>query len=143
VSAILVDTGLAIDFLRGCGVGVLPGEGKLGIVSMGSDGPRGAVVYEGWNSQVVWMHVAGRGGHWLTRDFLELAFLYPFKQLEAESVMAFVAETNDRCCKFVESLGFDNVAVLYGTAKGGDNEIIYRMRRGTWESAPWRKKHVR
>ena len=38
-----------------------------------------AAIYEGFNGQNMWVHLAGLpGARWMTRDFLRAGFAYPF-----------------------------------------------------------------
>lgn len=88
------------------------------------------VLYEGFNGQNVWMHVAAEpGGKWLTRAFLEICFDYPFNQMGVKRVSGYVEAKNSAARRFDEHLGFRQEAVLSGAASDGGDVILYAMRR--------------
>ncbi|NVN99288.1 MAG: GNAT family N-acetyltransferase [Geobacteraceae bacterium] len=88
------------------------------------------VIYEGFNGFNVWMHVAAEPGrHWLTRDFLGAAFLYPFVQLNCNRVSGYVEAWNEDAKRFDEHLGFKQEAILKGAASDGGDVILYVMPR--------------
>jgi len=88
------------------------------------------VLYEGFNGQSVWMHVAAMPGkRWMTRDYLRACFQYPFLQLGVESVFGWVTADNEEAQRFDEHLGFTVDAVLKGAGPHGVDVLLYRMRR--------------
>jgi RimJ/RimL family protein N-acetyltransferase len=86
------------------------------------------VVYEGFNGQNVWMHVAAEpGARWLVRDYLRACFAYPFEVCGCERVSGYVDDSNDAAKRFDEHLGFKPEARLKGAAKDGGDVILYVM----------------
>lgn len=84
------------------------------------------VMYECWNDASLWIHVAGEGKHWLTREFLRVAFDYPFGQLKAKVLVGLVPANNERARRFDEHLGFKYLATIPHGHKDGDL-LIYTM----------------
>lgn len=88
----------------------------------------GGVIYTGYSSHNIFMHVAGTNGvHWVTKTYLKAAFAYPFKQLNCKRVSGWVDASNQKARRFDEHLGFKKEAVLEGAAMDGGDVIIYRM----------------
>ena len=83
------------------------------------------VLYCDWNGAQVVCHIAGIG-NWLKRRFLWAMFDYPFNQLKVKRISAPVADSNHRCKRFLEHLGFEREANLRDAHPDGDL-IIYRM----------------
>lgn len=107
------------------------GRGQaLGLVETTSEGFRiiGGVLYEDYNGSNIFMHVAGEGSRWLTREFLWMAFDYPFTQLNCHRVSGVVPESNLSARRFDEALGFEAEATLKEAYRGEDL-IVYRMFR--------------
>lgn len=91
---------------------------------------RAGVVYEGFNGNNVWMHVAAdQGSHWLTRSYLRACFVYPFDQLKVKWVRGYVEASNARSVRFCRHLGFVSEAVLSDAASDGGDVLIFAMRR--------------
>lgn len=87
------------------------------------------VLYEGWNGQNVWMHVATSPGKKWTLEFLRYAFHYPFMELGCKRVSGYVEASNKAAQRFDEHLGFQREAVLRGAASDGGDVILYVMWR--------------
>lgn len=86
------------------------------------------VVYDNWNGRNVECHIASEGANWLTREYLWTIFDYPFNQMKAERITAPVVEDNSASRRFVEHLGFEQEARLYGAHPSGDI-LVYCMRK--------------
>ena len=82
------------------------------------------VVYDEYNGANVNMHVAAEGTNWLTRNYLRVAFGYPFNHLKVKRVTALVSSANERALRFDEHLGFRREAVLKDAASDGDLIIL-------------------
>jgi RimJ/RimL family protein N-acetyltransferase len=88
------------------------------------------VAYEGFNGSNVWMHVAAvPGARWMTREYLQVCFAYPFNQLGVRRVSGYVEATNTAARRFDEHLGFKQEAILKGAGKNDGDVLIYCMRR--------------
>jgi RimJ/RimL family protein N-acetyltransferase len=87
-------------------------------------------VYEGFNGNNVWMHLAAEpGARWMTRGFLRYCFHYPFNEVGVSRVSGYVDASNDKAIKLNEHLGFKREALLKGAAPDGDDVIIYVMNK--------------
>jgi len=88
------------------------------------------VVYNEFNGVNCLMHVASDGSRrWLHREFLRVAFDYPFNQLKVRRVTGLVGEGNIAAREFDEHLGFTLETRLENAHPTGDL-LIYRM----WKS---------
>ena len=88
------------------------------------------VVYEGYNGTNVWMHVAAvPGAKWMTKEYLQYCFYYPFEELGCKRISGYVEASNEVARRFDEHLGFKQEAVLRGAATDGGDVILYVMRR--------------
>ena len=95
-----------------------------------NDALAAGVLYEGFNGSNVWMHVAAvPGARWMTREFLNYSFHYPFVEMRAQRISGWVEASNLCARKFDEHLGFTHEATLSGAARDGGDVLIYRMRR--------------
>lgn len=87
-------------------------------------------VYEGFNGQSVWVHLAAEpGAKWLTRFYLRACFAYPFIQLGVKQLRGYVEASNVQACRFDEHIGYRLDTVLKGAASDGGDVRIYLMRR--------------
>ena len=88
------------------------------------------VLFEGFNGQNIWMHVAGEpGGHWMSRQFVGACFRYPFVALGARRASVHVAASNLASLRLVLSLGFTEEARLTGAAHDGSDLVLMVMWR--------------
>jgi RimJ/RimL family protein N-acetyltransferase len=87
------------------------------------------VVYEGYNTQNVWMHVGTTPGKKWTMEYLRYCFYYPFVELDCKRVSGYVEASNSAARRFDEHLGFQQEAVLKGAASDGGDVVLYVMRR--------------
>lgn len=87
------------------------------------------VLYDNYNGRSVCMHVAAvPGKRWLTREYLRVAWDYPFNQLKVNQVIGMVDSENMDARRFDEHLGFKLAAVIPDAGKTGDL-MIYTMHR--------------
>lgn len=126
---IISDTPRIVAFIREF-YGLQRGDGQQAL-GLETDGELVAgVVFDDWTVHNIFMHVASKPGvNWLTREFLRLAYDYPFNQLGCSRVSAWVEDSNIRSKKFCEHLGYSKEATLFGAARDGGNVHIYRMRK--------------
>lgn len=112
-----------------------PGRGKtIGLVREGE--LVAGTIYEDFNGANVVMHCAGKGKHWLNREFLWFAFYYPFKQLNCKRVTVIISSTNGNSLRFCQHLGFRTEAILQDAHPDG-NLVIMGMRQ---EECRWLEK---
>lgn len=114
-------------FLKEQGVTTPYSAEMQGIGRLRGDELVGAVLYEGWSGPNIIMHVAGVDGHWISRELLEKAFTYPFKQLGCKRITAWLESSNLKSQRLIEHTGFTKEAVLEGAATDGSDVILYRM----------------
>lgn len=88
----------------------------------------GGVVYQRYTHTSILMHVASFMPNWLCRDFLWLAFHYPFVQLGVERVFGLVHEHNEDALRFDQKLGFEVETRIRKVYPDGD-QIILVMER--------------
>ena len=89
-----------------------------------------AAVYEGFNGQNIWAHLAGLPGRrWMTRDFLRAAFAYPFLVCGVQRLSGYVNASNTDARRLNEHLGYEEEARLKGAAPDGGDVILYVMWR--------------
>lgn len=74
------------------------------------------------------MHVAGEGGHWMTRNFARVCFEYPFVKLGVKKILGFVDSDNEQARRYDERLGFVLEAVIKDASENGDL-CVYSMTR--------------
>lgn len=75
------------------------------------------------------MHVAAEPTRrWLTRQFLQISFDYPFNQTKVRVILSPVASGNAACIRFIEHLGFTLGATLKNAHPDGDL-LLYTMQR--------------
>lgn len=87
-------------------------------------------IYEGFNGQNIWAHLAGLpGGRWMTRDFLRAGFAYPFKVCGVNRLSGYVNASNTDARRLNEHLGYEEEARLKGAAPDGGDVILYVMWR--------------
>jgi hypothetical protein len=72
----------------------------------------GGVIYTDYTGASVQMHMAGFSPHWMTREFLWMAFDYPFNQLDCKKVFGHVPESNTTALEIDRKLGFKEVAKI-------------------------------
>ena len=82
------------------------------------------VIFERYNGQSMWMHVAIEGR--LTPAYLKAIFKYAFIDCDVEKVIGTVASTNVKAIKFDENLGFTEECRIRNAAPDGDI-ILYTM----------------
>ena len=112
-------------FLKDIGVPVMYSAGMQGIGREIDGGLVGAVLYEGYTTNNIFMHAAGRGRRWISRKLLSAAFYYPFVQLNCKRITAWVEESNLDSRRFVENVGFEVEATLKGAAHDGGDVFLY------------------
>lgn len=89
-----------------------------------------AAVYEGYNGQNMWVHLAGLPGRrWMTREFLRAGFAYPFLVCGVQRLSGYVNASNAEARRLNEHFGYRVETVLRGAAHDGGDVLIYVMWR--------------
>ena len=87
-------------------------------------------LYEGYNGQNVWAHLAGMPGkRWMTREFLRYGFHYPFNEMGVKRISGYVNASNTQARRLNEHFGYQEEARLTGAAPDGGDVILYVMWR--------------
>jgi RimJ/RimL family protein N-acetyltransferase len=87
------------------------------------------VVFNLYSGADIAMHIAAvPGRRWMTREFLRVAFRYPFVQLGCRRVSGFVPASNADAQRFDEHLGFRREGLMRH-ALPDDDIIVYGMLR--------------
>jgi len=122
-------TGGVFDGL-GTGIGIEQ-DGKL----------IGAVLYDNYNGQSICIHVASDGtSNWMTRDFLRMAFDYPFNQLGVKVILGMVDSANLAARRFDEALGFKLEHTILN-AGSQEHLLIYSMRPAQCRFLSMKERH--
>lgn len=94
------------------------------------------VGFDSWNGASCQMHVAGDGGHWMTRTLLKLVFRYAFVDSGLQVVLGIVPSGNHEALKLNKHLGFAEEVRVNGAHPDGAL-VIMSMRR---EHCRWIKE---
>ena len=87
-------------------------------------------LYEGFNGQNVWAHLAGKPGkRWMNREFLWYGFHYPFNEMGVKRISGYVNASNTEARRLNEHFGYQEEARLKGAAPDGGDVILYVMWR--------------
>lgn len=87
-------------------------------------------LYEGFNGQNVWAHLAGKPGkRWMNREFLWYGFHYPFNEMGVKRISGYVNASNTDARRLNEHFGYQEEARLKGAAPDGGDVILYVMWR--------------
>lgn len=89
---------------------------------------RAVIGYDNFNGSAIEMHVAGYGGHWLTRRVLKAAFDYPFRVCKAKVIVAKVVSSNAAALRLDYKLGFRLCATIPDGHPDGALQILTMTR---------------
>jgi RimJ/RimL family protein N-acetyltransferase len=76
------------------------------------------VIYENWNKQTVFCHIAIQGR--LTKSYLKAIFDYPFNVLNVQKIIVPVVTDNQKSIKLVTNMGFAEEARIKDGSPLGD-----------------------
>lgn len=126
---ILVDEEVCRWVAQRTGGDYYAGSGKgIGLVRGGN--LVAGVLYDNWTGRAIQMHVASDGSRkWLNREFLRVAFEYPFEQLKLNKVIGIVDSTNTDALRFDHHLGFVTEAIIKDAGRHGDLHILSMTRQ--------------
>lgn len=86
------------------------------------------VVFNMYTGPSICMHVAAvPGSRWMNREFLCVAFAYPFVQLDCNRVTGLVRVDNEQALKFDQHLGFQIEGRLRRAASDGTDMYVLGM----------------
>ena len=88
------------------------------------------VVYNLYNGPSICMHVAAvPGKRWMTREYLQVCFAYPFLQLGCRRVTALTRVDNKEAIRFIEHLGFRREGIIREACTDGTDMYLLGMLR--------------
>lgn len=90
----------------------------------------GGVLVYGWTGPNAWIHVAGDGGHWMTRQFARAVCTYVFRDLGCNRLTATVEASNAASVRFTKHFGFVVEATLEGAARDGGDLLVFVLWKG-------------
>lgn len=96
----------------------------------------GGVVYTMYTGTGIMMNVAGGYKGWINREFLRVAFNYPFKQLGCTRVSGLIRVDNHVALDFDTRLGFKREGVIRKGDYDGTDLVLMGMLR---EECKWIK----
>lgn len=86
------------------------------------------VVYNLFSGADIAMHIAAvPGRRWMTRDFLRVAFRYPFVQLKCRRVTGYVPASNADALRFDLHLGFVQEGRMREALPNGEDVLVLGM----------------
>jgi len=84
------------------------------------------VIYENWNHQSIWCHIAVEGK--MTPAYLAAIFDYPFNVAQVEKIIVPVGSDNEESIKLVRKMGFAEEGRIKDARPEGDL-VLYTMTR--------------
>jgi RimJ/RimL family protein N-acetyltransferase len=88
------------------------------------------IIYEGYNFQSIWGHVAAQpGSEWLNKEFLRFCCDYAFHTCKVNMVLGYMEDSNKQALRFAQHLGFKEEARITQAATDGSDILILKMRR--------------
>lgn len=88
----------------------------------------GVVGYNNFTGTACQMHMAGEGGRWMNRHFLDQAFWYPFVALKLAMVFGVVPSGNQTALKIDLKLGFKQLMYIPGAHPDGGLHYLQMTR---------------
>lgn len=95
----------------------------------------GVVGYEGLTGTACRMHMAGEKG-WITREFIRLAFMYPFQTLGLKMVLGVIPSGNTVALDIDLRLGFKQLLYIPDAHPDGGLHLL-QMTRDDWKRSKW------
>lgn len=92
----------------------------------------GGVVYNGFIKTAIFLHMAGSGDNWATREFLWTVYDYPFNVLGVLWLYGLVDEQNQLALKIDLQMGFKEIARLPGALGDRDIIVVGMQRHECW-----------
>jgi RimJ/RimL family protein N-acetyltransferase len=84
----------------------------------------GGVIFTGYTTKSIAIHVAGFDKHWINSDMLWITFDYPFNQLGVTKLIGHVPSSNPKALDFNRKLGFKEEARVADVYPDGDLVIL-------------------
>jgi RimJ/RimL family protein N-acetyltransferase len=88
------------------------------------------IIYEGWNYQSIWAHIAAEpGSQWLNKEYLRFCCNYPYEICNVKFVLGYMDATNTHALRFAKHLGFEEETRIREAATEGGDILILKMRK--------------
>lgn len=102
-------------------------EDRARAIGLEKDGELTAgVIYENWNHQSIWCHIAIEGR--MTSSYLAAIFDYPFNIACVEKIIVPVGSDNEKSTRLVLNMGFSEEARIKDGRPEGDI-VLFTMKR--------------
>ena len=85
------------------------------------------VMYEHFTGCSVVATIAVEGGYAMSKEFVRAIFDYPFRQMGAEQMIAFISEDNERSIRLVEKMGFREQTRIPGVFP--EDMVVFILKR--------------
>lgn len=95
----------------------------------------GCVAYEGFTGTSCRIHMAGDPG-WINREFIRLAFRYPFEVLDLTMVFGIVPSGNLEALEIDRRLGFTELLYVPGAHPDGGLHFL-QLTRDNWKRSKY------
>jgi RimJ/RimL family protein N-acetyltransferase len=102
----------------------------------------GCVGFEGFNGRSVRLHMAGARSGWITREFIQRAFRYPFVTLDLPMVFGVVPSGNTTALEIDRRLGFKELLYIPGAHADGGLHFL-QLTRDDWMRSKYGKQSTR
>ena len=130
VHAFDYDLEAVLPFAQSLIPGLARSEGMRAIGLRKSGALVAAAIYEGFNGTNIWVHLAATpGARWMTREYLQGCFAYPFLVCGVQRLSGYVDSSNMAARRLNEHFGYRLEATLTGAGVDGGDVLIYMMRR--------------
>lgn len=86
------------------------------------------IIYEGYNFQSIWAHIAAEpGSQWLNKEYLRFCCDYPFTVCKVRFVLGYMEAANLHALRFATHLGFKEECRIREAASDGGDILILKM----------------
>lgn len=123
------DADAVLAFLRSRGNHVNRIESMVGIGLRRAGRLIAGALFVDLNPHNVWVHVAARDAHAMTRGFVTRCLVYAFVTCGVTRVSAMIAASNWASLRIARKVGFKAEAVLAGAAQDGGDVLVMALRR--------------
>lgn len=89
----------------------------------------GVILYSNYTGESICMHAASWHPRWVSRDFMWIAFDYPYNQLRVKRIFGHIPENNWPSLRFAQHAGFKPITRIDGVYRGGIAAVVLRQER--------------
>jgi RimJ/RimL family protein N-acetyltransferase len=88
------------------------------------------IIYEGYNVQSIWSHIAAEpGSNWLNKEYLRFCCDYAFVTCKVKMILGYMEASNLQALRFAFHLGYKEEARIRNAAVDGGDILIVKMLR--------------